>query len=368
MNKTYDMKSDHQPEQATGTAAEIPSWANECGALFAQHVFDHRRSFTDPFEAICTAWEYDHDPTSEFIEHLRGLFPETLAAQCGCSPDKLSGNPSKAFNMFMAVLVVSLRVWRCEPLPGGLYGSVVAHWYARHPEIFSKVQEAFRLRARAPKIEKAAWTLSEVVSAHGAGIELPESGKLELSFMEHFSGQRTWMQAAQTAAYALFGDFLIAGAESTGFCKHCARPFLRSRKRFFCSHKCGNAHSKVENRKKAKRTYRSETFRKVSKALTKWLQGSRNARSGWCEEVQNAAGLQTRDGRQNRSLGEYIRASRTEVGSPERVKLLQAILYADIVPDSQKISKENENLQRELDTFLLNIQEAEEIRQRSNRK
>ena len=205
-----------------GLAEDTPSWISDFGTLVAQSVSDHRGYFTEPFAAICAAWEYDHNPTSEFIEHLRGLFPETLAAWCGCSPDKLSGNPSKAFNMFMAVLVVSRRVWRCEPPPEGQHGSVAAHWCARHPEILSKVQAALGLRARSPQVERTAWTLADVVSAHGAGKELPKSGKLELRMTVHFAGQRTWTQAAQTAAYALFGDFLLTEAESTGFCEYCA--------------------------------------------------------------------------------------------------------------------------------------------------
>ena len=268
----------------------------------------------------------------------------------------------------MAVLFVSLCPWRCEPPPEGRHGSVAAHWCARHPEVFSKVQEALRLRAPFPQVEEPAWTLADVVSAHSALKKLPKSGKLELCMTVRFAGQRTWTQAAQTAAYALFGDFLITNAESTGFCEHCAKPYLRGQKRLFCSHRCANARSKERSRNKATRISRRKAFRKASKALTKWLQGHHSVHSDWTKEVQNAAGLQTRDGRQNRTLGEFIRASRTEAGSCEREELLHSLRVADTVSESEKGSKEAEGLQNELDAFLRNVQAAEKIRQRSKRK
>lgn len=347
---------------------QVPRWIYEFGSLVAQNVTDQRGFLTEPFAAALAAWEYEHDLESGLIEDLRRVFPETLAERCGLNPDKLSGDPGIAFGVFMAVLVVSLRVWRIEPPPEGHFGSVAAHWCTRHPGIFSKVQEAHLLRASYPDIAEAAWTVADVVSAHGANQELPKSGKLELRVTVHFTSQRTWKQAAQTAAYALFGDFLLTEAESIGFCSHCAKPFLRGQKKLFCDPKCAHSHSAIRSQDAKTRESRRKTFRMAARALKKWLEGRRSARSDWRTEVQNAARMQTRDNRQNRTLGAYIRVSRTEAGSPEREKLLNSLRDLDTVSEGPKGLRENDGLQRELDDFLRNIKEAEKIRERSKRK
>jgi len=358
------MLVDQQFVETVALEADVPTWISDLGALIGQSVSDYRRYFTEPFEAIRAAWDYDHNTKSEFMEHLRGIFPEALAARCGCSPDKLLGDPRIAFGVFMSCLEVSLRAWRSEPPPESLYGSVAAHWCTRHPEVFSRVQEAHRLRASYPQIGEADWTLAEVL-AGGASKEPPKSKKLELGISVHLAGQRTWTQAAQTAAYALFGDFLLTEAESTGFCKHCAMPFLRGQKKLFCSLKCARIHSALQAREVKTKISRCKTFRKAAKALTKWLQVHRSAGLDWRMKIQNAAGMQTRDGRQNRTLGAYIRASRTSVGSPEREKLLHSLQEADTISKSGKGSKEHESLRSELDAFFRNIQSAEVIRQSS---
>jgi hypothetical protein len=365
------MLNDHQFEESVGFGESPAKWIREFSDLFAQRVSDWghpRRCLTEPLLAIHAAWEYEHDLESGLIEDLRGIFPETLAERCGRSQDTLTGDPRIALGVFMACLVVSLRVWRSEPPPEGLYGSVAAHWCARHPEIFSKVQEAHRSRVSYPHIEEVGWTAADVVSAHSTSKELPKRGKLELSSTVHFIRQRTWTQAAQTAAYALFGDFLLTEAETIGFCGYCAMPFLRGQKKLFHSSECARSRSAIRSHDAKARVSRRKTFRKAAKALRELLQGRSGARSGWRIKVQRAAGMQTRDGRQNRTLGAYIKASRTDSGSPEREKLLQSLQDASGVLEKKEGSKEIESLQQELDAFLLDIQKAEEIQQRSKRK
>ena len=366
------MLNHRQSEKSAGLGENTPKWISEFADLFAQRVSDWshpRRCLTEPLAAILAAWEYEHDLESGVIEDLRGIFPEALAERCGRSPDTLSGDPRISFGVFMACFVGLLKVWRSEPTPEGLYGSVAAHWCARHPEIFSKVQEAHRLRASFPNIEEIGWTVSDVMSAHGASEELPNHGKLELRETVHFIRQRTWTQAAQTAAYALFGDFLLTEAETIGFCRHCAMPFHRGQKKLFCSLKCARSYSAFRSHDAKSRDSRRKTLRKAAKALTKWLQDRHIAASDWQLKIQTVAWTNSDNKRRNRILGAYVRASRTERGSPEREKLLQSLQDASSVAGNERGSKEREGLQQELAAFLLDIQKAEEIQQqRSKRK
>jgi hypothetical protein len=341
-------------------------------AAFAVQTFDPvknaRRYFTDPIAAAIAAWAYEHDPQSEFVENLSDLFPEILAAMCGCDPKKLSGDAGKAFGEFKACLIVALRCWRSQQPSEGPYGSVAAHWCEQHPWILSKVQEALGSRVGHPEVQKVEWTFEEL-AAFGGRENVPTNDKLSLCMTVRFAGQRTWGQAAQTAAFALFGDFLLSEAESTAFCKHCEKIFWRGQKKLFCSLTCARIHSASRSRDVAMKISRRKTFRSASKALTKWLQSHRKLGSDWRMYVQNAAyGMQTRDGRHNRTLGAYIRASRTETGSPERDKLVRSLQDADIILESPKGSKAREKVQIEFDAFLRNIQRAEKIHQGSKHK
>jgi hypothetical protein len=110
-------------------------------------------------------------------------------------------------------------------------------------------------------------------------------------------------------------------------------------------------------------------LRKAAKALTKWLQDRHIAASDWQLKIQTVAWTNSDNKRRNRILGAYVRASRTERGSPEREKLLQSLQDASSVAGNERGSKEREGLQQELAAFLLDIQKAEEIQQqRSKRK
>ena len=195
----------------------------------------HGLHVADPFMAFCVAWKYDREP-----ENGLGLdedFPKLLQAMCGgrTSSQKvvLSGDPGIAFPIFLTTISHLLRVWREEPASGGLPGSAAAHWCDQHPEILERIQDALASRSRFFQPEMADWTLGEL--RPGGLAHVTEHRKLKLSTTARFVGQRSWGQAAQTAAYALFGDFLAKKPQEFGFCQRCEQPFLRGKKTIFCS-------------------------------------------------------------------------------------------------------------------------------------
>jgi hypothetical protein len=117
---------------------------------------------------------------------------------------------------------------------------------------------------------------------------------------------------------------------------------------------------------------------KAAESLSKWLGKTSKRNSDWRMAAQNAAGLQTRDGRHSRMLGEFIRAANTPPRSPERQDLLCSLLdnggssrstkQANGFEKLQNLRQhlrreaENEKLQRDLDAFLVDILTAQNTR------
>jgi hypothetical protein len=357
------MLSESKPDDVRRSGADPSAWAEDFAGLMVVSMARLGRSLDGPFDAALAAWTYEHELDSEWINELRDSFPAWLAAMCGQKPGTLAGDRQKAFDVFMACLVVLLTHWRTEPPLGVRYGSVAAHWCAGHPAIYSKVQAAIRARSSVIRIALADWTLADVLK-HGRG-EPPKAEKLELKTVLQFSGQRTWAQAAATAAYALFGDFLMDESETTEFCKRCAKPFRIGKKKLFCSLRCARIHSAIQSRHEKVRISRRRKFRNAAGALARLLESGLGARTDWRDHVQRKAGMQTRDARRSRGLTAFIRASQAAPGSPEREGLLRSL---QVDSDGNPDTEEREALQREFDSFLSNIQKAEEIQQRGKRK
>jgi len=364
-------------EEAIGAGGGNEPWDFDLSEFAALHpLTDYRVYLTDPMAAFIAAWHYDLEPNSDFLVYLGDIFPELLREMCGSrdiihqSPVRpqtvLFGNSQDALSIYLGTIARLLRTWRNEPPPSGLWGDATAHWCDQHPEILQAIQVAMCSRSFYFSPERIEWTQEEL--RPGGPAHSKDNVKLGLVSMVRFIGQRTWHQAARTAAYALFGTFLGNKPEIVGFCRRCNGPFYLGKPMVFCSKKCAHNYHSSRGRDAEARISRRMVFRKMAKALAKWLQGIRRTRPGWSIQVQNAAGMQTRDGRKNRTLGAYIRASRTEVGSPEREKLLDSLQDLGSVSWSQNGSKERKSLQHELDAFLRNIQQAEEIQQRSKPK
>jgi hypothetical protein len=94
--------------------------------------------------------------------------------------------------------------------------------------------------------------------------------------------------------------------------------------------------------------------------LGRWLsKRSHRKTSIWWKELQENTGrvngFQTKDGRRNRRLGEYILAAGTQPGSPEREKSLKMLC------GRQNQAKERRKVQRDLDEFLDCVQKAQSM-------
>jgi hypothetical protein len=323
----------------------------------------HGTYLTDPFMAFFVVWQYEHEPENDLC--LEGDFPKFLRAMCGSRNGSqrvlLSGDSGIAFHIFLATISSLLRAWREEAPPSGLPGTAAAHWCDRHPEVLERIQDAVASRSRFIRPVTPEWTLDEL--RPGGAAHVGEHRKLELIATERFTGQRSWGQAAQTAAYSLFGDFLGDSPELIGFCRRCDRPFLCGKRARFCSTKCAHVYSAIVSRKSAAGHARRETLRKATEGLSRWLREPHRTGSAWRPVVEKAAGLQTRDGRQSRTLGEFIRAAESPPDSPEREKLLRSLLS-----DSTEQPEARDRVQRKLEGFLENIRNAQGMTERSKRR
>jgi hypothetical protein len=323
----------------------------------------HGKYLSDPFTAFFVVWHSEHEPENDLC--LDGDFPKFLRAMCGGRSGSqgvlLSGDSGIAFQIFLATISSLLRTWREQPPPSGLPGSAAAHWCDRHPEILERIQEAVASRSRFIRPERAEWTLGEL--RPGGLADVAEHEKLELITTDRFIGQRTWSQAAQTAAYALFGDFLTGNPRLIGFCRKCEQPFLCGKRARFCSTKCAHVYSATMSRNSGAGEARRETLRKAAEGLSRRLREPQRKGSAWRSVVERAARLQTRDGRQSRTLGEYIRAAQSPPDSPEREKLLDSLMR-----DSMEQPENSDGVQRKLDAFLENIRKAQDMEERSKSK
>ena len=358
------MKHDRKCEEASGLDKVVEGYASQLAAHAAQtwdSVEEASYYFTDPYAATLTAWAYEHHQNVQFVETLEYRFPEVLAAMCGCDPRQLYGESGMAFVEFMTCFNECLYFWRSEQPPEGLHGSGAAHWCERHPRIFSEVQQSLRSRATYPQVATVEWTFQEFL-AFGKTGSVPKVDKLGLPLTVHFAGQRTWRQAAHTAALALFGDFLLTN-ESLAFCRHCEKPFSKGQKKLFCSSKCAHINSAIRSRDAATRLERRRTFKSASKELPEWLKGGNRLGSDWPKHFQNKFdGMLTLERRPKRTLRPYILASRTEPGSLECEKLFQSLQDSDTISGIQKETKSDWDVQPEtFYAFLDNIRKAEKF-------
>jgi hypothetical protein len=352
------------PEQIEAPSRETgnpPSWTEQFGALVASSLFDLRQCLTDPLCAFHAWWLYEHGQDSEILDYLNDNFPKLLRAMCGGRTGShsvatqplvlLSGDHGSALKEYLLTIGWLLHVWRTEQPASGLPGSAAAHWCDQHPDIFERVQGAMRSQSRHFRTEEAAWEPYEW--RPGGPAHLPDNKKLILVATKRFVGQRTWSQAAQTAAYALFGDFLGGKTEKIIFCGKCEKPFRPGKRVLFCSFKCAHSKSSTTSRHRIKADGRRKGLFSAAKSLSEWLQKPHRAGSDWRRMVERDFGLQASDGRHSRFMGEYIRAAQTPPGSPEREKLLRSHLSC-----STENSQERENVQQQLEAFLKNVEEA----------
>jgi hypothetical protein len=311
--------------------------------------------FTDPLSAFDLAWGYVHcgiDSSGFFPTYLKEIFPELLLSKCTLNGSfVLGGDRDSALRIYLVTIGWLLCVWRTEQPISRTYGSSVAHWCAQHAEALAAIKTAMRQRARYLEVEEVSWDITEW--RPGGLAHSPENKNLALVTRERFIGQRTWSQAAQTSAYALFGDFLGGEPNQIIFCRRCDRPFQRSRKTIYCSLECGHAGSSIDSRHDATARRRRRGLRQATKTLNEWLKNPHRTGSDWRSAAERAFGLRSIDGRYSRLMSEFIRASRTPSGSDEREKLLRSLLLC-----RTQERKELKHVQQLLDGFLANVEKA----------
>jgi hypothetical protein len=203
-----------------------------------------RHYFTDPLSAFELAWRYERrdkmrdgnerESENRFFGCLNEEFVNVFSERC--APDNLlRGHASssseilarlersRALSRYLDLLRGLLWAWReeppQEPPPECAPGCKAALWCDAHPLILEEIQVGMRLRRRYPVLETV-------------------EGKRVLVLHDRFLGQRNWDQAAKTAAYTLFWEFLASEPEKLGFCGKCDKPFLRGKRTLFCSEKC----------------------------------------------------------------------------------------------------------------------------------
>jgi hypothetical protein len=319
-----------------------------------QHVLDDAR-FRDPLSVFDFAWLCEKGQDPGLVLYLGQKFSKFLEARCELKTPVPWPLPSvtrdrSAMWWFVATISMLLDKWRGDPPADHLPGSVGARWCEQHPDILQNVQTAQRARTRYSVVGEEDWTISELM----AGTEMQQKKKPALLWKDELSGQRTWVQAARTLAYVVFGDFLASDTQKLGFCQRCGRPFDRGKKKLFCSSGCAHAESATVSRHDTKANKRHEGMLRSAKKLSEWLEKKHRTGSDWRSVAELAFKLPTSDGRYSRLMGEYIRASQTSPGSPEREKLLRSLLTS-----STETPHQRENVQQQLEGFLQVVAKAE---------
>ncbi len=258
-------------------------------------------------------------------------------------PDWIGQNPEFAGVVYMQTLWKLLCLWRSESSANPELANRAAYWCEEHEEIFQIIQHGMMKRVRSLWVERG------------------QDGQPEFVTGDLISPENDFEMTAKTIAYIRFGDFLTGEPERMGFCAHCEKPFLkRAQKRKYCSGKCAHRGATESSRLQKLGMCERKRLKKAAKFLNSWLsKKSHRAKSIWSKRLQESTcrddkyGFQTKDGRRNRTLGEYIRAAKTAPESPERARLF-AKLSAGLGN-----AAECEALQRELDDFLANIKKVE---------
>ena len=279
----------------------------------------------------------------------------------------LLGEPENALGTYLSIIAWLLRIWRNDPPPSGLSGDATAHWCDRHPDILQLIQGAMCSRSSYFSPEEIEWTREEL--RPGGRAHSKDNVKLGLVPTTRFTGQRTWRQAARTAAYSLFGAFLGDKPEIIGFCRRCEKPFFRGKSTVFCFAKCALLYSAKESRDRKTRKQKRNTFNIVARELRRWLSRHHRAGSVWWKDVQDKADINARrSSRKSRTISKYIRAAISPSGSLERMRLLSSLFHEGDFADSARRHQELETLKQELETFLTNVQRAENLAMRGKRK
>jgi hypothetical protein len=253
-------------------------------------------------------------------------FAADLNAMC-MNPDlqkatSLSGKPGTAPSAFWKTINTLLDSW----LPLRRESKPIRIWSCTFPALVDEMSRA--------QMARVSWF-------RGASyFEKKEAENLAFVQEHWLRGQRTYSQAAKTAAFILWGEFLANGQSSIGFCETCAHPFpFRLNQRFYPT-SCG---TNVSSLKKHRTEVRNENWRRLNEAA-KTLR-SRIA-SG---KTQNPL----HDIEKGRWLARFIRAASLPPGSSEFEDQRDMLLDLCFAEGNTEISREQ--VKTALDQFLKDI-------------
>jgi hypothetical protein len=314
----------------------------------------------DPLSAFLLAWEVEHGNV-EWLVSVEEAFREFLEQryeQIGFRNSRPAigrrnddhGSPLVRYVVILSWLV---SVWRKERPDDGACGSVAAHWCERHPDIWNKIQTALRKRTSLVQIQSDKWEARDWAPG-GPAFQLKNTHRTFIR-EERFTAAMNWADAAQTAAYALFGDFLTGHPQKIGFCAICELPFWRgsgSRKKRFCSVKCGSKFWTYAGRDSDAAKERRRLLLIATKELRRLIE-KRKITSDWRRKVEHASGFSTSDRGLSRVFHEFVVAAETRDGSPQREKLL-----ASLTNHSKLDQRGRDETQRMLNKFLADINAA----------
>jgi hypothetical protein len=252
-------------------------------------------------------------------------------------------NPAFAGVVYMRTLWELLRLWHSESPVDIEPGNGGAYWCEQHKEIFQIIQYGMLKRVRSLWLQRG------------------QDGRPEFAANDLIRPEDDFEKTAKTTAYIRFGDFLTGEPERMRFCDRCGKPFLkRAQQRKFCSRGCAHRAGSESSRLQKRSVNERKRLKNAAAHLGRWLsRRSHRKTSIWWKELQENTGMvngfQTKGGRRNRRLGEYILAAGTQPGSPEREKLLTMLCVR------QNQATERKKVQRDLDEFLDSVQKAQNM-------
>lgn len=356
--------------ESTGKIVRVPEvLLREIDRLRSEAELDEQaksraimRLLTDPLDAMLGAWHYERD--KEIPSDFAMGFARALRTSCsGKNREQfatLLGAPLDAFPVFARTLNALAATWK-------KYRPDSVAWMEDHPNEYRRMHEA-QLRCSpitAIPPERARW-LEEFGTDESSRIRemfpdadtAPAVRPLEIRMLHR---QRTYKQAAKTAAFVLWGNFLLSQPELIDFCRKCSSPFPSKSNQLYCERACGKNSSSLKCNNNGTRRKNAKRMRDVARRLKKWLNGGNwRHRGDWRKEVDPKGSVKpnlTRLDRRSRWLFEFIAAALAPVGSREVEEQFELCF------DTRQGETEKARTRAVFDDFLSNIREAERLTQ-----
>ena len=322
--------------------------------------------FQDPWQALKLAWLWRWDLKygplwDSRFDDLRQAFSAALHEICpmfvrvGPPPrypyrpraTPATREPAKidnsAFDAYLWRLFDLMSMWCKYAL--GSENPNPAHWYASHPDVFSKVRHAVKLRSTELCLQFPGSTSSQPVSDPAAS-ELPLISTPKVVTRARFILPAGWQNAVDTVAYAAFADFLGKLAHDARFCRKCGRPFDKRAGAIYCSELCSHSGSTNLVQMASRRNEGLRYFKSIQEIVQKH-KSSINV-SGDDIQAELDEIISTSVDRRSRRVGLYLKAAKAGTNSPERTSILRSLAPPALSGLETPSNAELHNLSQEL--------------------